>query len=801
MIGRRRYAKTDATRCPVTAKVTEANGECLSVEATATLPSTTSAVAMGNATENMALPSGGEGEEGKRGNADAGGAPAVEAPQTVMTTTEYVNSIDGEALVGDFVRAAEDMRDKMELDDRAEGEDCSDAIMMSELRDFSSRCEILRERGLLKNVGKREIIKTLSMLERVSKGANETVIEMNDHSRGVNAQRVMKAMEAMAVYFVILSSADMPKEIYREESIDEMIECTRQQLLRNVFVFYDANLWNVHRGGDDNEDEDDDDKRPANGKKKTPASKTKTSASAATPSSTMKASSNGRKVANVLGAKIGVVFTHLSHLISILALPDATVLQLTSLAFSAFEIEDVSFVQLKSVDLVTSIFAQYSEHRGFIIDNMLSSLVKLPSESRGTRCFNVPEEDALQIQMLIALLMKCLQATVEFSDAEEPASDNKTTESGPTDVHAKAFGSAFYWTNYFWKDLLSRWPKVKAAENERQIRAVINNALVDALACRNLPEWPVANLLVLNLAGNLLGTSGLQCKDSKIREVALDFLGQTTASLREDAKIVEEDAFWRQLPRADDLDFTSNPDALHERAVLFAHQDAARVQTRVDAQDANAIVANEEAREEIFALESILARYVAENNRSVASAAADTMDETEEDDDGDDENPSTVSETSSLTRVTLHSSALAYHLCQFARDAEKAGEGFRQEVVAGGSRPMYSALQTAMRRVAEMARGASRVLSRSPARSRQVSVLTTKRATSVGASAGRARAASDVHVGRLERHGAHVGDESHRRHGERGPEIIRITGHRAGAEDSNEGHRFVRAVSGRRCHR
>ena len=108
MIGRRRYAKTDATRCPVTAKVTEANGECLSVEATATLPSTTSAVAMGNATENMALPSGGEGEEGKRGNADAGGAPAVEAPQTVMTTTEYVNSIDGEALVGDFVRAAED---------------------------------------------------------------------------------------------------------------------------------------------------------------------------------------------------------------------------------------------------------------------------------------------------------------------------------------------------------------------------------------------------------------------------------------------------------------------------------------------------------------------------------------------------------------------------------------------------------------------------------------------------------------------------------------------------------------------
>ena len=704
----------------MTAKVTEANGECLSVEATATLPSTTAAAAVGATMEGMALPSGGEGEETERDNAAAGGAPALEAPQTVMTTTEYVNSIDGEALVGDFVRAAEDMRDKMELDDREEGDDCSDAIMMSELRDFSSRCEILRDRGLLKNVGKKELIKTLSMLESVAKGAHETLIEMNDHSRGVNAQRVMKAMEAMAAYFVILSSADMPKEIYREESIDEMIECTRRQLLRNVFVFYDANLWNVHRGGDDNDDDDDDDdaeddKRTVSGKKKTPASKTKANTSVVTPASATKASSNGRKVANVLGAKIGVVFTHLANLISILALPDATVLQLTSLAFSAFEIEDVSFVQLKSVDLVTSIFAQYSEHRGFIIDNVLSSLVKLPAESRGNQCFNVPEEDALQIQVLIALLMKCLQATVEFSDAEEPASDDKTTESGPTDVHAKAFGSAFHWTNYFWKDLLSRWPKVKAAENERQIRAVINNALVDALACRNLPEWPVANLLVLNLAGNLLGTLGLQCKDSKIREVALDFLGQTTSSLREDAKILEEDAFWRQLPRADDLDFTSNPDALHERAVLFAHQDAARVQTRVDAQDRNknAIVANEETSEEFFALESILARYVAENNRGGASSAPDAMDETEDDDDDDDddddENHNTAaSETSSLTRVTLHSSALAYHLCQFARDAEKAGEGFRQEVKAGGSRPMYVALHSAMRRVAETARGASR---------------------------------------------------------------------------------------------
>ena len=257
--------------------------------------------------------------------------------------------------------------------------------------------------------------------------------------------------------------------------------------------------------------------------------------------------------------------------------------------------------------------------------------------------FQRVREDALQIQMLIALLMKCLQATVEFSDAEEPASDNKTTESGPTDVHAKAFGSAFYWTNYFWKDLLSRWPKVKAAENERQIRAVINNALVDALACRNLPEWPVANLLVLNLAGNLLERRVYSVKIPKSERWRSIFSDKRRRVCAKTQKLWKKTLFGDNSPeRMTWISLPIRTRFLSTRRVVRT-SGTPRVQTRVDAQDANAIVANEEAREEIFALESILARYVAENNRSVASAAADTMDETEEDGGGDDENPSTVS--------------------------------------------------------------------------------------------------------------------------------------------------------------
>ena len=220
----------------------------------------------------------------------------------------------------------------------------------------------------------------------------------------------------------------------------------------------------------------------------------------------------------------------------------------------------------------------------------------------------------------MALLMKCLQTSVEF--IEQPLKTHqKATDEGVEgksqliDVESRSFGTAFYWTNYFWKDLLTRWPKVKAAETERQIRSTISNALSDALECRNLPEWPVSNLLVLNLAGQLLGNAGLQSKDAKMREVALDFLGQVALRLKADAIYVANNNYWDELPNQDDMDFSSSENWL-DRAAMFAYQDAARVGTQVDATTSGTeMVLRGKANDSLFAMESILVRYLAENNR------------------------------------------------------------------------------------------------------------------------------------------------------------------------------------------
>ena len=745
-----------SSKASLTERALRLDATCLDARACATLPksvaiaSASAAVgaAVGGQTALLAAANvAGEGDAGADAmDASDDGRNALAVAPAVLTATELVSaSVDDNAMIMDVARAIEDVRERVELaighcdvGDGGRDEDVADALTIVELRELTSKCEMLRDRGLLHRIGKDELIKVLEILESTARASDDVMIEAHESARDANAQRVMKAVEAIGAYFVILSAADMPKEIFGEEAIDRMIDRTKQHLVRNVFVFHDAGLWNVHRSAEGDVEKENDiggeggASTPIKTAKKgaSSAKKSAAKASAAKDTSSGAASGGGgaaRKVADAVGVKIGVIFTHLSSLISRLTLPDATVLQLTSLSFLSFGIENLSFVQLKSVELVVSIFSQYVEHRAFVIDNILASLNKIPPESRDLRCYNVPGESSTQIQVLIALLMKCLQSSVDFVDASVSSAraDVSDAEAAATDVEARSFGAAFMWTNYFWKDLLTRWPKVKAADSELNLRMVINNTLVDALACRNLPEWPVANKLILNLAAQLLGELGLQNKDAKIREIALDFLGQIAARLHADAKACEEDEAWRDLPRASDFDFTeaeehagggdnvttsdAGVNGVIKRALLFAQEDSSKIKTKVDAATAStmALMTFDEAAEEVFVMESILVRYLAENNRGDAASAAVTHRCA-----GDDVLPSSSTTARSkdaptTSRVTLHTSAMAYHVAQFARDAERAGVGFRQDVTPGGTRAMYGALHAAMSRVAAVARNAA----------------------------------------------------------------------------------------------
>ena len=65
------------------------------------------------------------------------------------------------------------------------------------------------------------------------------------------------------------------------------------------------------------------------------------------------------------------------------------VLQISSLGVAAFFVENIPDLQLNSIQLVTSIFSRYPKHRQLILDDILSSLARLPSSKKSLRNYKI----------------------------------------------------------------------------------------------------------------------------------------------------------------------------------------------------------------------------------------------------------------------------------------------------------------------------------------------------------------------------------------------------------------------------
>ena len=64
-------------------------------------------------------------------------------------------------------------------------------------------------------------------------------------------------------------------------------------------------------------------------------------------------------------------------------------LQISSLGVAAFFVENIPDLQLNSIQLVTSIFSRYPKHRQLILDDILSSLARLPSSKKSLRNYKI----------------------------------------------------------------------------------------------------------------------------------------------------------------------------------------------------------------------------------------------------------------------------------------------------------------------------------------------------------------------------------------------------------------------------
>lgn len=114
----------------------------------------------------------------------------------------------------------------------------------------------------------------------------------------------------------------------------------------------------------------------------------------------------------------------------------------TSEKDSALGTQRFEVIRLAAMDVLSKVFARYTEQRQFIFDEILTSLEKLPVSRQSARQFKMV--DAKPIQLVSALLMRLVQTSATKSQSEGTLALGKDTEAAEedADVHSDADGES-----------------------------------------------------------------------------------------------------------------------------------------------------------------------------------------------------------------------------------------------------------------------------------------------------------------------------------------------------------------------
>lgn len=230
---------------------------------------------------------------------------------------------------------------------------------------------------------------------------------------------------------------------------------------------------------------------------------------------------------------------------------------------SLLGIQKFEAVRRHAMDVVAKIFLRYSEHRSYIIDEILSSLEKLPVTRQNARHFKIM--DGKPIQLVSALIMqliqtsavqstkksrKVLETTLEddgLNDNENSSgtdSPSKSSAKHPSNqghqystTHSEGNNFAFLHriagplfdgaqnhSGYVAKYLVQR--ALKSTKNgDQPYRNLLDIFTEDFIGVLGSPDWPAAELLLRALLSNLVGIAENEKVGAPAKNMALDIMG------------------------------------------------------------------------------------------------------------------------------------------------------------------------------------------------------------------------------------------------------------------------------------
>uniref|UniRef100_A0A673NE71 Nipped-B protein n=1 Tax=Sinocyclocheilus rhinocerous TaxID=307959 RepID=A0A673NE71_9TELE len=391
-----------------------------------------------------------------------------------------------------------------------------------QLSELSSESAKIKAMGIMHKIPTDKMVKVQSILEKnIQDGAKLSTLMNHDNDRDdeerlwrdLIMERVTKSADACLTALNIMTSARMPKAVYIEDVIERVVQYTKFHLQNTLYPQYDPVYRVDPRGGG------------------TLSSKAKRA----------KCSTHKQRVTVMLYNKVCDIISNLSELLEIQLLTDTTILQVSSLGITPFFVENVSELQLCAIKLVTAVFSRYEKHRQLILEEIFTSLARLPTSKRNLRNFSMcidynlcrlnssdVDGEPMYIQMVTALVLQLIQCVVHLPSDKDFDDDNDRKDVLITNSYETAMRTAQNFLSVFLK-------KCGSKQGEDDYRPLFENFVQDLLSTVNKPDWPAAELLLSLLGRLLVHQFSNKQTEMALRVASLDYLGTVAARLRKDA--------------------------------------------------------------------------------------------------------------------------------------------------------------------------------------------------------------------------------------------------------------------------
>lgn len=457
-----------------------------------------------------------------------------------------------DATIGNFSEMLEDFCGRAEIpsDDRDEAEWLS--MPLADLKILVNEIISIRAKKLLNLVPVDILVRLLRVLDHQIHRAEGLSVDECEHSDTDAVSSVFCALESIHAALAVMTHNDMPKQLYKEEIIERILEFSRHQIM-DIMSACDPSYRALHKPSENGVLEGEDDEEPdadfgSASKKRRKSVKAKKSAA-----------NKVSAAVNTILQKLCTILGFLKDLLLVERLSDSCVLQLVKTSFTTFLVDNIQLLQLKAISLICGIFYSYTQHRTYVIDETLQLLWKLPFSKRAVRAYHLPDQEQRQIQMITALLIQLIHFSTNLPEALRQASNGNTIldvsidSSYPIKCHEAATEACCL----FWTRVLQRFTTVKT-QDASELKVMMENLVMDLLTTLNLPEYPASAPILEVLCVLLLQNAGLKSKDISARSMAIDLLGTIAARLKHDAVLCSRDRFWilQELVGGDSVDQT-----------------------------------------------------------------------------------------------------------------------------------------------------------------------------------------------------------------------------------------------------